>query len=292
MGEAVIPAEPPSWARVEEAAVALLARTKDLQLATLLLKARVHLGGAAGLFEAIGLVRRLLERHWETLHPQLDPEDGLDPALRVNALAELTDRETVLAPFRGAEVASARGVGRVCVEDLERAAGASDGAPEGWAAIDAVLERCDAAALAALAGSAAAAAGDLAAMEVFLAGKLGARAPSLSPLAGLVRLVATALSRRTGARDAGADAATSSAGGPAALAHAPGAAAGAIRSRADALAALDGVCAYFDEFEPSSPIPILLRRSKGLVAKSFVEIVRDLAPEALAGVEALQGRAQ
>jgi type VI secretion system protein ImpA len=52
---------------------------------------------------------------------------------------------------------------------------------------------------------------------------------------------------------------------------------------------LDRICGYYARNEPSSPIPLLLRRARRLVTMDFVDIVRDLAPDALAQVEALRG---
>ncbi len=65
---------------------------------------------------------------------------------------------------------------------------------------------------------------------------------------------------------------------------------GAIRSRDDVVRALDQICAYYAANEPSSPIPLLLRRSKRLVSMGFMDIIRDLGPDAAAHVEALRGK--
>jgi type VI secretion system protein ImpA len=60
---------------------------------------------------------------------------------------------------------------------------------------------------------------------------------------------------------------------------------GEIRSRDDAVRMLDKVSEYFRRNEPSSPVPMLLQRAKGLVAKDFMEILRDLTPEAVKKAE-------
>jgi type VI secretion system protein ImpA len=43
--------------------------------------------------------------------------------------------------------------------------------------------------------------------------------------------------------------------------------------------ALDRICAYYAEHEPSSPLPVLLQRARRLVGKSFIEIIEDVAPD-------------
>ena len=64
---------------------------------------------------------------------------------------------------------------------------------------------------------------------------------------------------------------------------------GMIGSRKDASKALDDVCDFYELNEPSSPLPLLIRRAQRLASKSFLDILRDLAPDAVATAEALGG---
>ncbi|MEL7338378.1 MAG: hypothetical protein AAFN70_19475, partial [Planctomycetota bacterium] len=64
---------------------------------------------------------------------------------------------------------------------------------------------------------------------------------------------------------------------------------GKIGSRKDAIKALDDVCDFYELNEPSSPLPLLIRRAQRLASKSFLDILRDLAPDAVATAEALGG---
>ncbi len=64
---------------------------------------------------------------------------------------------------------------------------------------------------------------------------------------------------------------------------------GEINSRDEAMRVLDKVSDYFVRHEPSSPVPMLIRRAKRLVSKNFMEIVRDLAPDGLPQVEKIRG---
>jgi type VI secretion system protein ImpA len=41
--------------------------------------------------------------------------------------------------------------------------------------------------------------------------------------------------------------------------------------------------------EPSSPVPLLLKRAKRLVGLSFVDIIRNLSPDAMAQVQMVSG---
>lgn len=64
---------------------------------------------------------------------------------------------------------------------------------------------------------------------------------------------------------------------------------GKISSRHQAMTALDEVCEYYEVNEPSSPLPILIRRARRLASKSFIDILRDVAPDAVSQAEALSG---
>ena len=101
--------------------------------------------------------------------------------------------------------------------------------------------------------------------------------------------MSAALSRRQGGTTAAAEA--DEAAPPAAAGVAPGAggASGEIRSKADIIKAMDKICSYYEKYEPSSPIPLLLRRVQRLVNKSFLEIIKDLTPGTLSTIEQLAG---
>jgi type VI secretion system protein ImpA len=65
---------------------------------------------------------------------------------------------------------------------------------------------------------------------------------------------------------------------------------GEIRSREDVVRAIDKICAYYARFEPTSPLPLLLERCRRLVTSSFLDIIRDLAPDSVSQVERLSGK--
>src|SRR5262249_52653603 len=62
-----------------------------------------------------------------------------------------------------------------------------------------------------------------------------------------------------------------------------------IRSRQDAINALDAVGEFFRRNEPSSPIPMFLERAKRLVSKSFLEVLEDVAPDGLSQARSAGG---
>lgn len=60
-------------------------------------------------------------------------------------------------------------------------------------------------------------------------------------------------------------------------------------SRQDVERCFELICDYYKEFEPSSPIPVLINRSKKLVQMSFLDIVKEMMPDALEQINKLGG---
>ena len=67
---------------------------------------------------------------------------------------------------------------------------------------------------------------------------------------------------------------------------------GEIASREDVVRVIDRVCAYYERCEPSSPVPLLLRRARRLVSMSFFEVLRDLTPDGVPRAEMICGAEQ
>jgi type VI secretion system protein ImpA len=303
-GDTVIPAEEPNWGDLKRKAADLLSRTKDLRVAVYLGRALLKTEGLVGLADGLELLRGLLERYWEGVHPRLDPDDDDDPTLRVNTIASLCDPETVLPAVREAPLVSAAALGRYSLRDVQLATGAvapPDGvAPPDIAAIDAAFLGCSLEDLQETADAVRRSVSALEGVESLLTERVGvARAVDLSALTEVLRAARQVLDERLARRGAGAagartEAPVPDAGGTDALLGAGESqsvppATGEIRSREDVVRLLDKVCDYFRRNEPSSPVPLLLERAKRLVSKSFLEIVRDLAPDGVTQVETIRG---
>ena len=64
---------------------------------------------------------------------------------------------------------------------------------------------------------------------------------------------------------------------------------GTIESRADAIRAIDAVCAYLEQHEPTNPAADLLRRAQRLIDRNFLQLVREFAPDAVGEVARMLG---
>ncbi len=308
-GDTVIPAEDPDWKQVKTTGVKLLARTMDLRVACALSKAILVDDGWPNFGNVLKLVRGYLETYWETVHPELDPDDGNDPTERVNTIASLADRDTTVRIVRTAPLVSSRMMGKFSLQDVEIAKGehpplGDDPAPE-MSAIEAAFMDCDLESLQADAAGAREALESVEAIESSLTASVGAgNAINLDrlrdPLSAACQLLEARVAARTGgapiateepaAADDDAPAVTTPDATPAQPAAVPPpAGVGEIRSREDVIKALDRICEYYERTEPSSPLPLLLRRAKSLATKSFLEIVQDLTPDGVAQAQLLGG---
>ena len=299
MGDSIRAAEPPEFDAVARDAAALLARSKDLRVAVQFARAQTHMRGFQGLSDGVGLVHGLLDRYFATVHPQLDPDEGNDPTMRITAVAGLCASE-LLSALRTTPLIVSRTFGPVTLRDFAVAAGnatpIADAPKVDLNTIEAAFTDSDLAAHEASATTLKAAVAHVAGIESVFERETAGQGPELGALIDLLRqathAVVSRLERRQGvaaaaaAEDAGEAAA---AGGPARSGQAFS---GDIRSRADVVHALDKICAYYAEFEPSSPIPLLLERGKRLVSKSFLDIIRDMAPAGVPEVESIAGKAE
>ncbi|MBV8911395.1 MAG: hypothetical protein JOZ89_11615, partial [Gammaproteobacteria bacterium] len=64
---------------------------------------------------------------------------------------------------------------------------------------------------------------------------------------------------------------------------------GQIRSREEAIRSLDAISEFFRRAEPSSPVPLFVDRAKRLIARDFLELLAELAPDSLAAVKQVGG---
>ena len=287
-GATIIAAEPPDWPAVREQALALAARTRDLRVAVWLARGAARVDGLAGAVQGLQLLRGLLERYWETVHPLLDADDGNDPTARLNALSPLS-HDDGLADLRAAGLTRARGA--VTVRDIELAFGhvealAGESAPTeaGVTPAVAAAQAQSPALVAAMAGGLEAALGIAKLLETQLG---AAQAPDLAPLTKLLHCVALAGRRAQGAPATDLDAAGNAE--PGAGANVTARPVGAIQSREDAIRALQRVSEWIERNEPSNPAPLLIQRAQRLMKKNFLEIIRDLVPEGLGQIEKLAG---
>lgn len=282
-GDTITPAAPPDWKEVRPLALGLAARTHDLRVLVGLTRAQLALDGAPGLAAGLHALAVLLETQWDAVHPQLDADDDGDPTLRVNTLAVLVEPGGMLRQVRDMPLVEVRAVGVFSLRDIE----ASTDEAGGESARSAIAAAFDAAPVAQLAATHAAleaAVASVEAIEAVLAQHLAASMGlDLAPLAVLLQRAAQQVRPHLGVQAAPV-AEEGAAASPAAPRQA-----GDIASRADVVEVLDRLCAWYARHEPSSPVPLLLQRARGLVDKNFTELLQELAPDGLGQLAQVSG---
>ena len=292
MGDEIIEAQGPDWKSVRGKALDLMTRTKDLRVCVALTRAVLGTDGLVGLGDGMALLRGLIDRHWDGFHPKLDPDDWNDPTMRMNILSALCDQDTVLRNIRESTLVESKALGRFSLKDIEIATG-QIAAPAGgespdMAAIDGAFLDCDLEALQATAGAVSGSLQQVSAIDAALMAneQVGqTRAPDLSALPKVLKAAKQILDEQLARRGVGVAPAAEGQAAP----GAPQPIAGEVNTREDVIRVLDKACDYFSRHEPSSPVPLLLRRAKRLVSKDFMDIMQDIAPDGVKQIQTIAG---
>lgn len=293
LGDSVIAAEEPDWEKVQTLALELSRRSRDLRIASKLGAAWLRLRGLPGWADALALIHGLLGQHWDSVHPQLDADDDNDPTARVNALVGLSDPMGLLGALRTTAFVQSPRLGRFSLRDLRAANGslklAEGQAVPSLAEIEACCLDCPLDTLAASAKAITDAAATARAIDALLTEQLGTAAPDLRPLLAdlryLERFVLPHWQARQGSPEEAAGATEHSGDDTATAAGSPTRRTGEIAGPDDVMRRLEEICVYYARNEPSSPVPMLLRRAQRLVGCDFLALMKELAP---GGIDELQ----
>ena len=289
------PAEAPDWRTVVEQSEDLLDRSRDLRIALLWLRGKLHTSGYGALAVGLRLINGLIEQLWDHVHPLPDPDDG-DPYARVNVLSALPQTDGLIGDLRDSRLIQDRAVGELTIRSVLIALGQLQAAEDESAPskdqitgmLRAAIERAPG-----LRAQCQDAVSLSRALIALVNDKLGnAAAPDLRPVYTLAQGVASLLPAEDGAGaesgstdgDGGTDAGGSGEGGGAKRSLS-----GSINSREDAIRAIDMICTYLERSEPTNPAPLFLRRARQLIGHNFLQLIKALAPEALAGVAGMVG---
>jgi len=295
------------WSEIQKAALDLSTRTHDLRVAMLLTRALLHTKGIIGLHDGLKLLEGLIERYWDTLRPRPDYEDKDDPFFkRVNILEELCNWQIMIKPLMTATMCSAPISGRINLRDIRIATGKKldvfvltakeKESPANLKAIEGAFKECQLENLQATREATYAILQILSRMEAELKKKIGvSNAPDFKELSDVIAEMDAFLFQQLTVR--GAAGLSDSGVGPPVVETTGrlieegtgqrGKPMEGINNRQDVIRMLDQICTYYQQNEPGSPVPLLLKRARQLVEKNFLEIVQDLAPKSAAEVKTL-----
>ena len=280
--------------------------------------AALQTAGLPGLRDGLQLLRGCVEQYWPAIYPLLDAEDNNDPTQRLNILGTLNSpRGTVrpdiqqwlaiidylyIAPLcrpKGAEpitfdiVINARRRAETPAEGQSSDAGAA--APVGMD-LNQLNKAFQAAPVSEIEASLAVVTESLEALngiDQFLTQNLGAgNTISFDELHKTLTEIQTLLSSQlqgsqpasAGGEASGAGEVGGGVGGTVASQAGTLSISGTVQSRDDVVRAIDAICDYYRQVEPSSPVPYILRRAQKMATMNFLEAVQELnvaTPDAL-----------
>ena len=296
-------AEPPDWKQIRANCLELFGESKDLRVALTLCVALLELGGLTGFREGFSLMGGLLKDYWTTVHPQLDPEDNNDPLQRMNIVASLAtpigtfgDPFQVLDKLRRAPLSNSARMGRYSLADILKA---EAGPAAGGQAQSLTVPQIEASfrdtrpeELGERYRAVADCLRTVKEMDEFIMATVGAaNAPDLDlltrELIAIQKRIAPHVASMTVAPEGAQGVAASDVGVQAG--QGAFSASGEIRSRQEVTMLLEKICDYYVRVEPSSPVPLLLKRAARLAEMSFMQIMEDLSPDGIAQVRTVSG---
>lgn len=300
VGNKVILAEDADFAEMIKLGEALLEQTMDLRVAVYLAEASLNRTGFPGFSYVLEYIKQALRDYWDTVHPQLDADDDNDPTERVNALVGLVDDATVLRQLRRAPLSDSKMMGRfslrhVAVAKGEIVAPSDMDNPPDMSAVSAAFKDTPEEQMSDIRLSIQSALDNIQEIDAILSENVPGQGPDFAPLQTLLTTGLTVIAECLGgaapavpggdASDQGGAEAVSAGGG----ATGGGGAVGGINSTNDVHRAIDLMLEYYARNEPSSPVPIFLRRAKRLVSADFMTIMKDMASTGIEEVASIGG---
>ena len=283
-GDTIIPAEEPDWRELKNKSLQIVGQSKDLRAAIHLTRALIHTDGFEGLSNGLALIKGYMDNYWESVHPQLDPDDNNDPTIRINTLINICDSFVYLAAINKIPVVASTVMGKFSYRDIQVASGnlqasETDQQEPSLDQIDAAFRESPDEENQNTLNLINAASESVSAIEARLNELVGIdQAPDLSALTKLLHQIGDEVAQRCGLESISDSAENSGDSTATGAAQVQNTAPGTISSRDDVIKTLERITQYYEKNEPSSPIPLLLDRAKRLVKMDFYEIVQDLAP--------------
>lgn len=294
MGDSIIPATPPNWKDILKNAASLLEDTRDLRVFIYWTAAQLAREGLSGLYEGLQHILYFSTEAWDELWPV--PDDG-DVQERLSAFALLSPMAgsfdadmTVVQLLLDQKLCFSHAVGSYSLRDIREAQ--ETGNEEARKLIRAAyLDSPEA---------------ELEKVRTCIDNILqclrdirecydnhGMGTPDLRMITDIVKEMQLFYKSQPAeqpeapapvvseAPSASVSAAPAASAGPLAAVPValPAAAPGVINGRQDAIRTMKALCQWFEENEPSSPVPYFLKRAIRCVGANLFDIVEDLAPQ-------------
>lgn len=308
-GENTLAAEPPDWRQIKKQALEFAEQTKDVKLFCILAQAVLNTEGMQAFSECLQGLAELFDNQWQHFYPSLDEDDG-DPLERIAALAHLNET-FITSTLKSLPLASARGIGQVSLNEINQSNDPSDDAALSESQIKGIFSENNFEQLQLLHTGVTYCLSSLSAINDCLAEQAGHQyTVDFNKVSELLTQILAALDKfadlvpqeaeqaasfeepdnankhETGAENQGAKIQRVDGNN---LQQGSFAISASISSREEVERCLNMVNDYYAQYEPSSPIPVLIHRALKLVDKDFLEIIQDIYPDALPALKQLGG---
>ena len=293
-------AEPPAWAQALDLAEKLLLESKDIRIAVGLTRCLIALEGLQGLTDGFVLLARILDEYWEAVYPvpyEDEPDNFMD---RINALAVLNDYAATIFYIRNVRLLKSKkslvltprmfciAGGKLSPRDDEQA----------WTLeqLRLAVSEAEVSDVEVIRQSLGSLQDSIRKIKRTFQERAGGDCPDLKNLEADLAFLRSffesspeiATTAVTGG-DADAQPVLMAAASPAFVSGSP-LAPRPIQSRQDVVAMLEKLCHFMEEHEPAHPAPLFMRRAQRLLSMNFMEIVRDLTPDAFDAMSHYKGR--
>lgn len=309
-GQTTTAAEPPDWRTVKKNALSFLEKTHDFKLISILSQAVLNTEGIIKFEECLRGISYLASNQWSEFYPPLDEDDG-DPMERISALGHLTDKAFILDIVKNTPIINSKVLGNISLHLIDRAVDASTKKNDSdldIAQIKGVFKDSNADDLLVFYNATNLCITHFNTINQSFIEKAGneynvnfdAATTIFEHLAGTIEKYGN-IKAEPNKSEANPENNISSDENVEQVSSQTLSSESKmsvenfdinnmkLSSRHDVERCFDLICNYYEEFEPSSPIPILIKRSQKLVHLDFLDIVKDIFPDALDQVHKLGG---
>lgn len=300
-GQNTTPAEHPEWRNIKKQALNYLKSTKDLKLLSVLAQSILNSEGILKFEECLSGISELIINQWSTLYPVLDEDEG-DPIRRLTSLGYLSDRSFIITTLKKTPLAKSKRLGIISLKDIEHANNLSSddsNYEQAFIQIKATFKDCEQSEITATSKAIANCINHLETINnTFTENASSNYSVDFESLIKTLNQMQNAYEKYSDVKIQTEEASTqtiddsnmedTSEEKPKAKNFKNS----KLSSRKDIELCIDQMCEYFAEYEPSSPVPLLLKRSKKLLHMNFIDIMKEIATDGLEQVNSLGGIAK
>lgn len=290
-GQNTIPAEAPDWRDIKKRAQEHLVTTKDLKLISVLAQAVLNTEGLNKFEECLRGVRFLVNEQWQNVFPPLDEDDG-DPLERISALSLITEKNFVLNSLKSLPLGKSKMMGLVCLSDIEKLTDSSREKQDSdinETQISAIFKDTDPEELGILVQAINDCKEHIEDINQTFIGNAGnSYSVDFDKLAKILGQMTSAIGNYAEIEQADdneeeineENSGEAGVSGSQSKAQTIKICDVTLNSREDIEKSIDLICDYYAKYEPSSPLPLLLKRARKLVHLEFLDIIKEIASDA------------